>query len=322
MLQRRAFTLVELLVVIAIIGVLIALLLPAIQAAREAARRMQCSNNLHQQITAVASYENSQGRFPPGRLGFWKENGADHYGYRDTSQLSGCSAFMLILPQLDMQNLYDMFDLHNNVKSVWVSTPGWMTKLEPAAKAASERPPVFVCPSDESEPVSKQVDVKGWPAPVATGSYAMVEGTMLVSGSSIEPKYANTGLFYYVKSWSERDITDGLSKTIFIGEVVESDAPNGWPNIWSYATGSRSCLRNTSNPVSTKPGTNGGGGTFTDSSGYKINGAFGSRHPGGGNFAFGDGHIRFLSDNINLRLYRYLSTIDGGETINESDLEQ
>jgi prepilin-type N-terminal cleavage/methylation domain-containing protein/prepilin-type processing-associated H-X9-DG protein len=300
--RRNGFTLVELLVVIAIIGVLIALLLPAVQAAREAARRMQCGNNLKQIGLALLSYEGSHGVFPPGRVGY------DEGGSTPVQKL-GTSGFVMILPQLEQQQLYDMFDFTNGR---W---PYGATWLATNASAIAERPDVYVCPSDESEPYSLQPKVDTaydtYGRPAATGSYAMVSGTIGAAGGlSQAMKYENTGVFFYIETFKARDVTDGLSKTLFVGEVVEGHTQNS-SNIWSRALREMDTLRSTSNPLNTFPGEP----IYMTNYGLKVNGAFASRHPSGANFGFGDGHAAFLEENIDLSLYRALSTRDGSEVV-------
>ena len=135
------FTLVELLVVIAIIGILVALLLPAVQAAREAARRVQCANNMKQIALALCAYETGYGVYPPGRVGYDK-------GSRGRKEV-GTSALVLILPQLELQNIYDLFNFRNGP---WGYNSTWFLGTNAAAIAA--RPSVYVCPSDESPPVT------------------------------------------------------------------------------------------------------------------------------------------------------------------------
>ena len=121
--QRTGFTLVELLVVIAIIGILIALLLPAVQAAREAARRMQCVNNLKQHTLGIANFEVAKGTLPPGRLGCDGSSG-DPFGFGcdefspSSVGYSGISMFAMILPQLELQSLYDGLGVGKNTRMV------------------------------------------------------------------------------------------------------------------------------------------------------------------------------------------------------------
>ncbi|MBN1589184.1 MAG: DUF1559 domain-containing protein [Pirellulales bacterium] len=304
--RRPAFTLVELLVVIAIIGVLVALLLPAVQAAREAARRIQCSNNLKQICLALCSYESAYKVFPPGRV-------ADDGG--DITHV-GTSGFVLILPQLEQQTIYEMFDFRNGPwcnasTSVWYNTT--------TGDAIGQRPTVYVCPSDESEPYSQNTlintayNTHGKKA--ATGSYAMVVGTIgAADGLSGAMKFDNTGVFFYISTMKANDVTDGLSETLFVGEVVEAHTQNS-SNIWSRAVRELDSLRSTSNPPNTFPGEP----IYMSNYGLKVNGAFASRHPGGVNFGFGDGHVAFLSENVNLDVYRALSTRDGNEVINGYD---
>jgi len=311
--RHSAFTLVELLVVIAIIGVLVALLLPAVQAAREAARRMQCANNLKQIALAMGSYESSYGVYPPGRVGHDSPDPAD-------PRQVGTSGFVLILPQLEQQALYAMFDFRDGP---WSYSSTWYSNSN--GKAIGQRPAVYVCPSDESEPFAQTTLVDGKYGtggnPAATGSYAMVEGTIgaagdlsgPVSGSLIQAiKYSNTGVFYYEVAMEIGEVTDGLSHTLLVGEVTEGHLPSS-TNIWSRALREMDTLRSVSNPLNTFPGEP----IYLTNYGLKVNGAFSSRHPGGANFAFGDGHVEFLEENINMQVYNALASRSRGEVVND-----
>ncbi|MBN1851202.1 MAG: DUF1559 domain-containing protein [Pirellulales bacterium] len=294
----RAFTLVELLVVIAIIGILVALLLPAVQAAREAARRSQCVNNLKQIGLALNNYESAFSKFPPGRVGC--DNNAELCP--DILQRVGTSGLVLILPQLELQSIYDLFDFTDGP---WGYTSTWADKN---ALAYGQQVETFLCPSDQTEPVSDDpristtYNTNGFPA--AVGNYALSAGSLGPDlGTSGGPKYENDGMFYYLVAHSPRHVTDGLSHTLFAGEVIEPQTSES-SNIWSRAVRFMDCQRSTANPLNTPPGMP----ITLDMYGFSVNGAFGSHHSGGANFVFGDGHVEFLNDNIDLDTYRALST--------------
>lgn len=305
--RRSGFTLVELLVVIAIIGILIALLLPAVQAAREAARRSQCTNNLKQVGIAMSNYENSFKVFPPGRMGSdctdysgqppLLPNGDRRYDY----MRPGTSGFGMILPYVEQQALYDQIGWRCGAVNpancgLGPSTSGWKSCIQNVAQVLLTRPDVYVCPSSTDEAFRGEY---------ATGSYALCSGSIGPSqGISGNVKVWNTGMFVYVRVFRVAHCTDGLSNTMFVGEVIDSHTANG-SNRWLIASRHGDSLRTTDNPLNTPPGS---GVVYNG-----LNGAFQSRHPGGGNFAFGDGSVRFISETIDLATYRALSTREGKE---------
>lgn len=292
--RPTAFTLVELLVVITIIGILIALLLPAVQAAREAARRMQCSNNLKQICLALQGYHESKNCFPPGDLG-------------DTSVTSNAlSAFFVLLPDMELNNLYDQinwsFPPGNWNPPNWWDDPKNLTVI-------GVRPAVFVCPSDSGPPLEDKAHINrdSYSGGLsAVGSYAMMMGSIGPAGDLNISKFHNNGLFYSGVSHCIADIVDGTSNTICVGEVLEGSTMNS-SNVWFLGYRWIDTQRCTQEPINTPPGT---GNTCTrwDAT---MNGAFGSYHPGGAQFGFADGHVSFLSETIPLPVYQALSTRNG-----------
>jgi prepilin-type N-terminal cleavage/methylation domain-containing protein/prepilin-type processing-associated H-X9-DG protein len=303
--SRSGFTLVELLVVIAIIGILVALLLPAVQSAREAARRTQCTNNLKQISLALLVYEQAQGLFPPGRMGCdcWD---ADVCKGNKDSQRPGTSALAMILPQIEQQALYDQLgwqkgavypaDCNDSTEN------GWNTGL---AEYLKTRISSYRCPSDNSPPLSES-------GTAAVGSYALNHGSRGPSFGidQVKVKHYNTGVFLYRGEISLAHLRDGASNTMLAGEVVEGDKADS-SNRWLIGSRHTDTLRTTDNPLNTPPTK----GVTVDLYNNKVNGAFGSRHSGGAHFSFGDGRVTFVSDNINLTLYRALSTRDQGEIV-------
>ena len=304
--RKLGFTLVELLVVIAIIGVLVALTLPAVQAARETARRAQCINQLKQIGLALQQYHDTLGVLPPGRMGCDCNTG-NGCGTANSIFRPGTSGFGMILPQLEQQNLYDAIGWQKGAiapatgcSGISDGTVGWSTGL---AKYLLTRPKVYVCPSDVSDPVS-------YDKTYATGSYAFMHGTRGPSYGTEQTqlKHMNNGSFMYRTKIRFKDIEDGLSNTIFAGEVVETHVEKS-SNRWLIGSRHLDSLRSTENPINTKPGT----GVVLDLYGYKTNGAFGSKHPQGANFVYGDASVAFMPSNIDLKVYRALATRKGGE---------
>ena len=301
----RGFTLIELLVVIAIIAILIGLLLPAVQKVRESAARMKCSNNLRQIALGIAQYEDAEKYYPAGRYGCDGITNGPCSGIPTNSpERNGMSAFVQILPYVEQAPLYARFDLSD--PPFGVSSTTWQANNPGVAG----RPLVYVCPSDNSKPVSDS-SPSGAAHPYMTGSYAVVHGRRGpdedIGG---DMKVNNTGMFNYKKRHRISECTDGLSNTMTVGEVVDAHS-NLSNNIWSSAARHEHTMRSTVNPPNTKPGT----GITTSPYGIKLFGGFGSRHLKGTHFAFGDGHVQFISDDIALDVYKAMSTRAGNETV-------
>ncbi|WP_425615838.1 DUF1559 domain-containing protein [Anatilimnocola sp. NA78] len=303
--RRAAFTLVELLVVIAIIGVLVALLLPAVQAAREAARRMQCGNNLKQIVLAAHNHHDTYGAFPAGRRGC-DGSGTPCNGMSATDvNRGGASGFVAFLPFLEQANIHKSIGI-TEADVPWPTTDN--ATWRPHNKIALEtRPKMFVCPSDTAKPFIANTG-SGGTINAAVGSYALVAGSNGPSqGIAATVKFDNNGLFVYFNTKRMADVTDGTSNTLAAGEVRDGHLGNN-SNVWSVASRHAHCLRTTENPINTAPGA---GIVYST-----LNAAFLSRHPGGANFALADGSVRLLTENMDITMYRALSTIAGGEVAN------
>lgn len=337
--RTTAFTLVELLVVIAIIGILVALLLPAIQAAREAARRSQCINNMKQLALALANYESTNKRFPAGRKGC--DGGYTSFpdvcpskittvnGKKYEMACSGASALSHILTFVELADLEDL--LHVDDVAIWrgcdsENNANWF--LDPDAnKAINQRPGIFVCPSDgDTLPEAEYKHEVPARIPVATGSYATASGTCGpgfgctgLSGEALDAKYRNDGVFFYGKQMKLSEITDGTSHTMFVGETTNGHSAES-TNIWTNGNRGNSTMRTTANALNCPIGLTCGAQAPTGGTWGPSNGSFSSRHAGGANFSFGDGHVVFIQDAIDFTIYRRLSTRAGGDVANESDL--
>jgi len=300
---RRAFTLVELLVVIAIIGVLIALLLPAVQQAREAARRMQCSNNLKQLGLALHTYHDTHLSFPPGWI--------------NPNRMSWQS---MILPQLEQGALQDQlaaegaFDADGSSAPYWYNTPEIIsTGTTPLAQTAI---PGFICPSDPSGNLNTKLrsDDSTHPAQYAKSNYV---GTYTAAqydtaGTKTADKLA---MFYDNSNRKFRDITDGTSNTLLAVEraTVSNYIGSLWIGWHQLAPG----VSTGDNQFMLQVRIN----RLSNDTQYAINGtgnhAASSAHPGDVQVVLGDGSARFISETIELRTYAALGTIDGGEVVEE-----
>ena len=312
--DRTAFTLVELLVVIAIIGVLVSLLLPAVQAAREAARRSQCQNNLKNICLAALNYEAANNALPPGRYGC---DGAAGVSCSPFERSRAASGFLVLLPFIEQQALFASIDFKdgpwkapNNVCERDDSTTGHGNNQ----KLIETPLQTMNCPSDMKEPFA---DFK--PTREATGSYAFCSGTKGPTNTTgFVAKYREfgaNGVFVYISKDDRhgtalKEITDGTSNTIFLGETVEGhlrETRNRWTAAGRYVDS----LRQTEFPINLTVELADG---YT-SNGYETVGTFASRHPGGAQFAYGDGRVQFVSEDIAIGLYWAASTHAGSDDI-------
>ena len=284
--SRRAFTLVELLVVIAIIGVLIALLLPAVQQAREAARRMQCTNHLKQLGLALHNYHDVNNSFPPA-------------GEQEHAKLG---LFGRLLPYIEQQALYDNIRYDGN----------WETNLP----LAETRIDGFLCPSGPhimskatapNEANAYTTHYFGNPGPLGRNPVTNTDYGRDTANEGSYGNLANEGIFHLGKV-SFRDITDGTTNTIGLGEISYTNFRNY--RAWIRGTYQVSAVAyiNTKNhrwPIN----------SFNDGTqSISLNdGGYGSHHPGGANFSLMDGSVRFITETIDMDAYRAAASRSGGE---------
>ena len=292
--ERRGFTLVELLVVIAIIATLIGLLLPAVQTAREAARRSACSNQLKQLSLGMALHEEAKKCYPAGR------EGSDGGCPVQPTMGKNTSSFVHILPYIEQVSLYNEYSKSAAATPVEGDIPGVF-----AVRVFSESPTAFRCPST-SKPFSG-TNMTGLQPEVGYGSYAMCQGHQGPTyGIACAVKNLNTGMALYATKIKRKQLLDGTSKTLLIGEVQDVTQP---PNKFWFANRHVDSMRSTDNPINTPWGS----GVRLPPDRGGANGAFGSQHPGGAMFALVDGSVRFIEEAIDLTVYRLLGQRASGQ---------
>ncbi len=296
---RRGFTLIELLVVIAIIAILMALLLPAVQQAREAARRTQCKNNLKQIGLALHNYVDIHGVFPSGWIAVYAGVPNAHDG------TSGVGWGAMILPQMEQNSVYQLF---NSSRPLTDPTNAAFLRIQIAG---------YKCPTDpkpDTFKLNKEATTTIL-AELPTANYLGVFGPESLDGCENTPGtlpvMANgtckgSGMFYHNSSVKIRDVMDGLTNTFMTGER-KTRADLSWFSSWPgmIAEGEEAFQRvcGSSDHVPNSPAAH-----FDD---------FSSHHAGGAQFCLGDGSVRFISENIDGGVYRALATIQSGETTGE-----
>lgn len=309
---RRAFTLVELLVVIAIIGILIALLLPAVQAAREAARRMSCSNNMKQVSMALHLHNDAKGHLPPGH--YWPEPGSTNLA-RESTWVT------YILSYLEQKSIGDMIDF--SLPFAAASDPG-----QPNFEVVAQRIPTMLCPSDKKIEVRNLSDRLKW----AHGNYVANNGIgpMREVSTSDLPITRVKGVFSLNSNTRFRDITDGTSHTAMLSELILTK--QGMRGVMHYPEGAlyhyvftpnppnpdyvriKSCC---GNPPCTVPDNAPCVEIYSSAFDRQHIISARSMHPGGVNVALVDGSIRFVEDEIELDPWRALCTPSGDEVIED-----
>ena len=289
---RRAFTLVELLVVIAIIGVLVGLLLPAVQAAREAARRMQCSNNLKQIGLSMHNYADAHRKFPPGWL--FSDPRMANRGDRP-NRAPGWGWQTMILPYIEQGNLFNQISFDG--RGLWEAPNNLVVNQTFALQR---------CPSS-GDPEHIRLGPNTIPIQpgIASSNYLGVAGSFVQSAYSNQPDGRRNGMMIEDRSMTFGDIPDGTSNTLLVGEVALSgngqNYGNGgflWDPRWYGCIQTRGGVARADAPEAVMRA-----GEFrmnppsVASDNVKRN-SFKSRHTGGAQFVLADGSVHFLSESI------------------------
>ncbi len=297
--RKRAFTLVELLVVIAIIGILVALLLPAIQAAREAARRMQCTNHLKQIGLAIHNYHDTYGSYPYGVNAAWGQSWTTH-----------------VLGHIEQTHLAEIVP--------WTDS-GWWGGTDANSLAfiqlARAQIPTFRCPS---QPGPKTGDVNGLSGRFITNYLGNAGGNARYDNIRSSGMDRSNGIFlacrFNVSNTRDplamRDVTDGTSTTLLLGESV---------HLLDASKGCSICDRFSFYHMNFDSGNGGDFSEVLGSTYYRINTdavsnherecAFSSMHPGGCNGVLADGSTRFFAEAIDINIWRGLGSRDRGEAL-------
>ena len=312
--SRRAFTLIELLVVIAIIAILVALLLPAVQQAREAARRSSCKNNLKQIGLALHNYHDIHRVFPAASY----EN--EFWGGDDT-RFSSFSWGTMLLPQLEQAPLFDILS-PGNPDPLWRTVAADDDRLEAMEKGYS----AFRCPSDHGPQVNDERSINDGTGssngkPLATSNYVGVNHTSNINRTSANGLFvsASNAESNKVRRRRMRDITDGTSNTLAVGERAYE--LNGYKTRAAVVFGHNGNDGASNNGFA---GVLGSGYATINTASTAGERGFSSLHTGGAQFVLADGSVRFISENIDHRVqgavdstFEYLIAVQDGKVVGE-----
>jgi prepilin-type N-terminal cleavage/methylation domain-containing protein len=321
--RRRpdGFTLVELLVVIAIIGVLVALLLPAIQAARESARRSQCLNNLKQLTTAAQTYENSKERFPHGT-----HNWIDRYGTGPTGPLEQDRRCWMhdLWPFIEQASLYSQFDEY--MKKAGSSALGFRM-LHTVVSSA-------MCPSDGLSPKLHTFwgGLNGLPTQGFSGNYLACAGSLYLNRplpgdvyNGPQSSAHQNGIYFALSEVDPGDITDGLSNTLAFSEIklVEDTDSHDIRGRYHNPTHGGVMFTTLYPPNTTRPdrfnwcALNPPADAPCLQTTVDMHVSTRSYHPGIVNAARADGSVASIADGVDVAVYNALGSRNGGESLGE-----
>jgi len=312
--KSHGFTLVELLVVIAIIGILVTLLLPAVQAAREAARRTQCINNQKQQGLGLHNFANAHGHFPPGDK------------VKNPDGMRGFNVFYHIFPYIERADSWDRFEMTDLVYGSYSARNCEIRRQEIRT---------YQCPSDGAE--GKRINFQSDYGPLSLGNCAYacsVDGYRNNNGGypnlTFDSPTGRRPVLYFDSDTTFRDISDGSSKTIVLSEMlvgVDKNSPEVNPSVDIRGLWSDSFGCSFSGKLS--PNSSLGDECQTNCRDRPLDGlpaephhfpywghwanAARSRHPGGVNACMADGSVHFVRETIHIDLWRALISADGDE---------
>ena len=304
--MRRGFTLVELLVVIAIIGILVALLLPAVQAARESARRAQCLNNFKQVGLACQNYMSDKRTFPTG-VNMWEQGGCNNP--ENKPSYSGFSWSAYILPYLEENTIYERLDLTRQYAD---------NRKPPNYETGAKHVQAYLCPSSWTRPGLVGCCTGPYPGNSKNDAEDLAVTNMVGVADSLSwacyssgtggahewPKNDADGMLYHRSSVGTEKVTDGTSHTLLVGEVVSGLQDTFAGFFWS----SWNILHTRNGINAMRPE------RFTW---LQAVGSFGSYHVAGCHFAFADGSAHFVSENVHPAVLAALTTRGGGDVIND-----
>jgi prepilin-type N-terminal cleavage/methylation domain-containing protein len=316
--HSAAFTLVELLVVIAIIGILISLLLPAVQAAREAARRTECSNHVKQICLATHTYVDARKQFPPA---------VDNTLAPGTNNGRGFSYLALLLPYHEERSLNDLVNYQYS----------WDATQNNTARTTTLK--VFKCPSkdDLEELLAPTPGSTAFQESDLAAHYLAVLGAKNACPQATGDPYtiaycdtggiASNGIMYVGSKTRFKDITDGASKTFLIGEfswnyrgsrtwivggsyTLDTSLKPPVPDSYVYSYSGRNLIY----PLRSYPWYL--DETYTNRNNNMNDVSFGSTHPLGAHFGMGDGSVQFVSENTDLNVLKAFACRNDGKSVN------
>jgi prepilin-type N-terminal cleavage/methylation domain-containing protein len=313
---RSGFTLVELLVVIAIIGILIALLLPAVQAAREAARRSDCQNKMKQLGLALHNYHDIHQHFPPG---------AEEQVYKrpniDNSVISGTTWIVHILPQMEQGNTQELYDFTqpynaaNNLRVGNIELKNLKCPSGSQERSGNSNEDVdgirnhtthyygVMGPSSRTDPSVNTIGGQAFQykvgKPDENGAYStngILGQYRDVAGSVTTKHFVNFA-----------EVLDGTTNTLMVAErsmQLPAGQANDYRSWLRGQNGGSGATKNVTYPINS---------TFYNGSNNFNDLSFGSSHPGGCQFTLGDGSVRFINENVSLNIYKAMASVKGGE---------